>query len=154
MFMLEKKYYSTPLYVATNVPAVFLAAVFLYFSAILLGSIVAAAPVGNYASPDFPGRAASENTLVSLALLLCACALVYSIIRPLIGGVVLVASVVILGFALNAFNVSTALYPTRGAVFFPSWSAVSVLVLLLGLLFVLRGSRDKHRQEEETEPTE
>jgi hypothetical protein len=141
MRLLSEKTY-TPLTFITTMAAIVVAGILVLLGAVPLGAMVAGMDVGNYLSPEFPERALSENAVASIAMLLCAVILAYSAYRPMVGGIILCVYSAIFGFVFNAFHLCTKLYPTRGAMFFPSWSAVTLLLLLLGVLFIIRAKRD------------
>lgn len=137
----------TPLSFITTLAAIVIAGSLIFLGALPLGAMVAGLIPDNYLSPDFPARALYENAVASITMLLCAVILAYSVYRPLVGGVILCIYSLIFGFVFNAFHLSTFLYPSRGARLFFSWSAVTVLILLLGVLFILRAKRDSGKTE-------
>jgi hypothetical protein len=127
------------LFVITIIPAVLLACLFLFLGAV------------NLISPDVPERALTENTLVGAMLILTAVALIYALFRPYSGGFFLCICAVPFGFIFNAFHLSDALYPSREVGYAPFWSAITGLVLLLGVLSVIR-SRLSRRTASEAPP--
>ena len=116
----------TLLFVITIIPAVLLASFFLFLGVV------------NLISPDVPERALAENTLVCAMLILTAAVLIYALFRPYSGGFFLCICAVPFGFIFNAFHLSNALYPSRQTGYAPFWSAITGLVLLLGVLSVIR----------------
>jgi len=122
-----------PLYalllVITIVPAVLLASVFLFWG------------VHSLLNPFVPQELLAENTLVCAALILTAAVLIYALFRPYSGGFLLCIWAVPFGFILHAFRLSlfSALYPSMEVGYHPIFAAIAGLVLLLGLLFVIRG---------------
>jgi hypothetical protein len=93
-------------------------------------------------NPFVPEELLAQNALVCGVLILTAAVLIYALFRPYSGGVLLCIWAVPFGFMLYAFRLSLwgALYPSREAAgYHPVFAAISGLVLLLGLLFVLRG---------------
>jgi hypothetical protein len=119
----------TLLLVITIVSAVLLASAFLFWG------------VHSLLNPFVPEELLAENTLVCAALVLTAAALVYALFRPYSGGFLLCIWAVPFGFILHAFRLSifSALYPSWEAGYHPIFAAITGLVLLLGLLFVIRG---------------
>jgi len=113
--------------VITIIPAVLLASFFLFFG------------VANLISPDVPSSYLAENTLVCAMLILTAAVMINTIFRPYSGGFFLCICVLPFGFIFNAFHISDALYPSRATGYAPLWSAITVLVLLLGVMSVIRG---------------
>ena len=122
-----------PLYalllVITIVPAVLLASVFLFWG------------VHSLLNPFVPQELLAENTLVCAVLILTAAVLIYALFRPYSGGFLLCIWAVPFGFILHAFRLSlfSALYPSMEVGYHPIFAAIAGLVLLLGLLFVIRG---------------
>jgi len=116
------------LLVITAIPAVLLASVFLFWG------------VHSLLYPFVPGELLAESALVSAALVLTAAILVYALFRPRLGGYLLAIWAVPLGFTFYAFRRSiwSALYPTWAVGYHPVFAAITGLVLLLGVLFVLR----------------
>jgi len=127
------------LFVITIIPAVLLVSLFLFLGVV------------NLISPDVPERALAENTLVSAMLILTAAVLIYALFRPYSGGFLLCICAVPFGFIFNAFHLSDALYPSRAVGYAPFWSAITGLVLLLGVLSVIR-SRLSRRIASEAPP--
>jgi len=127
------------LFVITIIPAVLLVSLFLFLGVV------------NLISPDVPERALAENTLVSAMLILTAVVLIYALFRPYSGGFFLCICAVPFGFIFNAFHLSDALYPSRAVGYAPLWSAITGLVLLLGVLSVIR-SRLSRRTASEAPP--
>ena len=119
--------------------------------AVLLVSLFLFLGVVNLISPDVPERALAENTLVSAMLILTAAVLIYALFRPYSGGFLLCICAVPFGFIFNAFHLSDALYPSRAVGYAAFWSAITVLVLLLGVLSVIR-SRLSRRIASEAPP--
>lgn len=127
------------LFVITIIPAVLLASLFLFLGVV------------NLISPDVPERALAENTLVGAMLILTAVVMIYALFRPYSGGFFLCICAVPFGFVFNAFHLSDALYPSREVGYAPFWSAITGLVLLLGVLSVIR-SRLSRRTASEAPP--
>lgn len=127
------------LFVITIIPAVLLASLFLFLGVV------------NLISPDVPERALTENTLVGAMLILTAVVLIYALFRPYSGGFFLCICAVPFGFIFNAFHLSDALYPSRAVGYAHFWSAITSLVLLLGVLSVIR-SRLSRRTASEAPP--
>jgi hypothetical protein len=127
------------LFVITIIPAVLLASFFLFLGVVSL------------ISPDVPERALAENTLVGAMLILTAAVLIYALFRPYSGGFFLCICAVPFGFIFNAFHLSNALYPSRDAGYAPFWSAITGLVLLLGVLSVIRGRLSRRTASEDPE---
>jgi hypothetical protein len=127
------------LFVITIIPAVLLVSFFLFVGVVSL--------IG----PEVPERALAENTLVSAMLILTAVVLIYALFRPYSGGFFLCICAVPFGFIFNAFHLSDALYPSREVGYAPFWSAITGLVLLLGVLSVIR-SRLSRRTASEAPP--
>jgi hypothetical protein len=95
--------------------------------------------VAAFVSPNVPMEALTENILVGSILILCAAVLIYAFFRPYWGGLFLCICAVPFGFIFNAFHVSHALYPSREVGYHPFWSAMTGLILLVGVLSVIRG---------------
>jgi hypothetical protein len=119
----------TLLLVITTIPAALMAAVFLFWG------------VHSLLNPFVPEQLLAENTLVCAVLILTAAVLIYALFRPYWGGLLLCIWAVPFGFILYAFRLSIwrALYPSWEAGYHPIFAAISGLVLLLGVLFVIRG---------------
>ena len=119
----------TVLLVITTIPAILLASVFLYWG------------VHSLLKPFVPQELLTENVLVCAALILTAAALVYALFRPHSGGVLVCIWAVPFGLILNAFRRSiwSGLDPSWQVGYHPVFAAISGLVLLLGVLFVIRG---------------
>ena len=117
------------LLVITTVPAIVLAAVFLFWG------------VNSLLYPFVPEELLTQNTLVCAALILTAAVLVYALLRPYAGGLLLCIWAVPLGLVFRAFRHSiwSALYPSWEAAYHPVFAAITGLLLMLGTLFVLRG---------------
>ena len=126
----------TLLFVITIIPAVLLATFFLFIGVV------------NLISPDVSEEALAENTLVSAMLILTAAVLIYALFRPYSGGFFLCICAVPFGFIFNAFHLSDALYPSRATGYAPFWSAITGLVLLLGVLSVIRGRLSRRTASE------
>jgi hypothetical protein len=111
--------------------------------AIILGSLLSALflflGVANLMSTAFPETALTENAVVSAVLILTAAILIYALFRPSFGGLLLCICAVPCGFVFNAFHLSHVFYPSREVGYHPFWSAITCLVLLLGVLSVIRG---------------
>ena len=122
--------------VITIIPAVLLASFFLFFG------------VANLISPDVPSSYLAENTLVCAMLILTAAVMIYALFRPYSGGFFLCICALPFGFIFNAFHISDALYPSRATGYAPFWSAITVLVLLLGVLSVIRGRLSRRTASE------
>lgn len=119
--------------------------------AVLLVSLFLFLGVVNLISPDVPERALAENTLVSAMLILTAAVLIYALFRPYSGGFLLCICAVPFGFIFNAFHLSDALYPSRAVGYAPFWSAITGLVLLVGVLSVIRGRLSRRTASEDPE---
>ena len=124
------------LFVITIIPAVLLVSLFLFLGVV------------NLISPDVPERALAENTLVGAMLILTAVVLIYALFRPYSGGFFLCICAVPFGFIFNAFHLSDALYPSREVGYAPFWSAITGLVLLLGVLSVIRARLSRRTASE------
>ena len=111
----------------TLIPAVILASFFLFIGVV------------NLVHPDVPKSALAENTLVCVMSILTAVVMIYALFRPYSGGFCLCIWTVPLAFIFNAFHLSNALHPARQTGYADFWSAVAVLILLLGVLSVIRG---------------
>jgi len=107
-------------------------------STVLLATFFLFFGVANLISPDVPQRALAENTLVCAMMILTAAILIYTLFRPYSGGFFLSVCAVPFGFIFNAFHISNVLYPSREVGYAPFWSAITCLVLLLGVLSVIR----------------
>ena len=127
------------LFVITIIPAVLLVSLFLFLGVV------------NLISPDVPERALAENTLVGAMLILTAVVLIYALFRPYSGGFFLCICAVPFGFIFNAFHLSDALYPSREVGYAPFWSAITGLVLLVGVLSVIRGRLSRRTASEDPE---
>jgi len=127
------------LFVITIIPAVLLVSLFLFLGVV------------NLISPDVPERALAENTLVGAMLILTAALLIYALFRPYSGGFFLCICAVPFGFIFNAFHLSDALYPSREVGYAPFWSAITGLVLLLGVLSVIRSRLSRRTASEDPE---
>jgi hypothetical protein len=127
------------LFVITIIPAVLLASLFLFLGVV------------NLISPDVPERALAENTLVGAMLILTAVVMIYALFRPYSGGFLLCICAVPFGFIFNAFHLSDALYPSRAVGYAPFWSAITSLVLLLGVLSVIRSRLSRRTASEDPE---
>lgn len=127
------------LFVITIIPAVLLASLFLFLGVV------------NLISPDVPERALAENTLVGAMLILTAVVMIYALFRPYSGGFFLCICAVPFGFIFNAFHLSDALYPSREVGYAPFWSAITGLVLLLGVLSVIRSRLSRRTASEDPE---
>lgn len=128
----------TLLLVITIIPAVLLASVFLFWG------------VHSLANPFVSERLRAENTGICAALILTAAILAYALFRPYSGGFLLCIWAVPFGFILNAFRLSiwSALYPSWEVGYHPIFSAITCLVLLLGVLFVIRGRLSRRTASE------
>ncbi len=122
----------TPLLVITLIPSVLMALLFLFVG------------VSELVGPHVPESALPENTVVCVILILTAVGLIWALLRPFSGGVFLCISALPFGFTFNAFHLSEALYPSRPVGYTHFWSALTGLVLLLGVLALLR-ARDSRR---------
>ena len=129
----------TLLSVVTIIPGVLLASFFLF-----LGTV-------NLISPDVPERALAQNTLVCAMLILTAAVLIYALFRPYSGGFFLCICAVPFGFIFNAFHLSNALYPSRDVGYAHFFSAITGLVLLLGVLSVIRGRLSRATASEDSD---
>ena len=125
----RRKRLHTLLLVISAIPAVLLASVFLFWG------------VHSLLNPFVPQELLAENTLVCAALILTAAVLVYALFRPYWGGLFLCIWAVPFGLTLHAFrfSISNALYPSMEVGYHPVFAAISGLILLLGVLFVIRG---------------
>ena len=119
--------------------------------AVLLVSLFLFLGVVNLISPDVPERALAENTLVGAMLILTAVVLIYALFRPYSGGYFLCICAVPFGFIFNAFHLSDALHPSREVGYAPFWSAITGLVLLVGVLSVIRGRLSRRTASEDPE---
>ena len=128
----------TLLLVITIIPAVLLASVFLFWG---LHSLF---------NPFVAEELLAENTLVCAVLILTAAVLICALFRPYSGGVFLCIWAVPFGLILNAFrlSLSNAPYPSREVGYAPIFAAISGLVLLLGVLFVIRGRLSRRTASE------
>ncbi len=119
----------TPLTVITTIPAALLASVFLFWG------------VHSLLYPFVPEELLGQNTLLCAVLILTAAVLVYALFRPYSGGVLLCLWAVPFGFILHAFRLSIwrVLYPAWAIGYHPVFAAITGLVLLLGVLFAIRG---------------
>jgi hypothetical protein len=128
----------TLLLVITIIPAVLLASVFLFWG------------VHSLFNPFVPEELLAENALVCAVLILTAAAMIYALFRPYSGGFFLCIWAVPFGLILHAFRLSlfSALYPSWQVGYDPIFGAISGLVLLLGLLFVIRGRLSRRAASE------
>jgi hypothetical protein len=126
----------TLLAIITIIPGVLLAALFLFVG--IVGLI----------HPDVPSSALADNTRVCATLILTAAFLIYAFFRPYSGGFFLCIWAVPFGFIFNAFHLSNALYPSREIGYHHFWSAITGLVLLLGVLSVIRGRLSRRTASE------
>lgn len=119
--------------IITAIPAVLLAAILLFWG------------VHSLINPFVPAELLGQNAVLCAVLILTAAMLVYALFRPYAGGLVLCLWAVPFGLILHAFRVSiwSALYPAWAIGYHPVFAAISGLVLLLGVLFVVRGSRGR-----------
>ena len=124
------------LFAITIIPAVLLVSLFLFLGVV------------NLISPDVPEAALAENTLVCATLILTAALLIYALFRPYSGGFFLCICALPFGFIFNAFHLSDALYPSRAVGYSPFLSAITGLVLLLGVLSVIRGRLSRRTASE------
>ena len=115
---------------------------------VLLASVFLCLGVVNLISPDVHSSYLAENTLVCAMLILTAAVLIYALFRPYSGGFFLCICAVPFGFIFNAFHLSNALYPSRQTGYHPFWSAITGLVLLLGVLSVIRGRLSRRTASE------
>jgi len=115
------------LFVITLIPAVLLASVFLFLAVV------------HIISPDVPEEATGEGTFVLAMLILTAAVLIFALFRPYFGGFFLCICAVPFGFIFNAFHLSNILYPSRAVGYHHFFSAITGLILLLGVLSVIRG---------------
>ena len=129
----------TLLSVITIIPAVLLASFFLFFG------------VANLISPDVPSSYLAENTLVCAMLILTAAVLIYALFRPYSGGFFLCICAVPFALIFNAFHLSNVLYPSRDVGYAHFFSAITGLVLLLGVLSVIRGRLSRETALEDSE---
>ena len=124
------------LFVITIIPAVLLVSLFLFLGVV------------NLISPNVPEKALAENTLVGAMLILTAAVLIYVLFRPYSGGFFLCICAVPFGFIFNAFHLSNILYPSREAGYHHFFSAITGLVLLLGVLSVIRSRLSRRTASE------
>jgi hypothetical protein len=119
----------TLLLIITIIPAVLLASLFLFWG------------VHSLLNPFVPEELLTQNALVCAVLILTAAVLIYALFRPYWGGFLLCIWAVPFGFILHAFRRSLfgALYPSWEVGYDPIFAAITGLVLLLGVLFVIRG---------------
>jgi len=123
----------------TLIPTVLLASFFLFLGVVSL------------ISPDVPESALAENTRVSAMLILTAAVLIYALFRPYSGGFFLCICAVPFGFIFNAFHLSNVLYPSREVGYAPFFSAITGLLLLLGVLSVIRGRLSRRTASKDPE---
>ena len=128
----------TLLLVITIIPAVLLASVFLFWG------------VHSLLNPFVPEELLAQNTLVCAVLILTAAFLIYALFRPYSGGFFLCIWAVPFGFILYAFSrsLSNALYPSWEFGYHAIFAAITGLVLLLGVLFVIRGRLSRRTASE------
>ncbi len=131
-----RRYSLLALAVITIIPAVLLASFFLLFG------------VPSLISPDVSEEYLAKNTLNCAMFILTAAVLIYALFRPYSGGFFLCILAVPFGFTFNAFHLSNALYPSREAGYAPEFSAITGLVLLLGVLSVIRGRLSRRTASE------
>jgi hypothetical protein len=117
------------LLVVAIIPAALLASVFLFWG---LHSLL---------TPFVPQELLRENALVCAVLILTAAVLIYALFRPYWGGILPFFWALPFGFVLHAFRLALfrAQYPSMEVGYRPIFAAISGLVLLLGVLFVIRG---------------
>jgi len=89
-------------------------------------------------SPSVPAEVAVENTMVGVALLATAAVLIYDVFRAFSGGVLLLVWAVVFSSVFNGFHLSEALMRSRPVGYHPFWSAVTALLLALGLMSLWR----------------
>jgi hypothetical protein len=120
---------NTLLFVITVIPAIPLTCAFLFWG------------VHSLFNPFVPEELLAENALACAVLILTAAVLIYALFRPYWGGFLLCIWAVPFGFILNAFRLSLfrVLYPSMEVGYDPIFVGITGLVLLLGVLFVIRG---------------
>ena len=123
----------------TLIPAVLLASFFLFLGVVSL------------ISPDVPEDALAENTLVCAMFILTAAVLIYALFRPYSGGFLLCICALPFAFIFNAFHLSNVLYPSREVGYAPFFSAITGLLLLLGVLSVIRGRLSRRTASKDPE---
>ena len=135
---LPHKRLHTLLLVITIIPAVLMASIFLFWG------------VHSLFNPFVPEELLAENTRACAVLILTAAVLIYALFRPYSGGFFLCIWAVPFGFILYAFrrSLSSALYPSMEVSYDPILAAITGLVLLLGLLFVIRGRLSRQAASE------
>ena len=131
----------TLLSVVTIIPGVLLASFFLFLGVVTL------------VSPDVPENALAENTVVGAMLILTAAVLIYALLRPYSGGFFLCICAVPFALIFNAFHLSNVLYPSRDVGYAHFFSAITSLILLLGVLSVIRGRLSRGTASEDSEQT-
>ena len=129
----------TLLSVVTIIPGVLLASFFLFFGVVTL------------VSPDVPENALAENTVVGAMLILTAAVLIYALLRPYSGGFFLCICAVPFALIFNAFHLSNVLYPSRDVGYAHFFSAITSLILLLGVLSVIRSRLSRGTASEDSE---
>ena len=109
--------------------------------AVLLGAGLLALGVLVVASPGVPQGALAENTVVGVTLMTTGVALAATAWRPYAAGWLTCGVAVPFGLVFNAFHLSTVLMPARPVGYHPFYSAMMLIVVLLGGAAVLRGRR-------------
>lgn len=122
----QKATLSSRLRIAQIVLNVLLAAPFLWLG------------ITNLLSPNVPVETGTENTIVGAALLATAALLIYDVFKVFSGGVLLLVWAVGFSAVFNAFHASEALMQWRPVGYHPFWSALTVLLVALGLLSLWR----------------
>jgi hypothetical protein len=129
----------TLLSVVTIIPGVLLASFFLFLGVVTL------------VSPDVPENALAENTVVGAMLILTAAVLIYALLRPYSGGFFLCICAVPFALIFNAFHLSNVLYPSRDVGYAHFFSAITGLILMLGVLSVIRSRLSRGTASEDSE---
>jgi hypothetical protein len=119
--------------------------------AVLLASFFLLVGVANLISPDVPEDALAENTRVCAMFILTAAVLIYALFRPYSGGFLLCICALPFAFIFNAFHLSNVLYPSREVGYAPFFSAITGLLLLLGVLSVIRGRLSRRTASKDPE---
>jgi hypothetical protein len=105
-------------------------------TAVLLASVFLLLGVINLISPDVDSSALGQNTRVCITLIVAGAVLIYALFRPYAGGFLVCISAVPFPFVFH---------------FQSFWAAVAGLVLLVGVLFVIRGRLSRRTASQDAE---
>lgn len=92
---------------------------------------------------EVPAGTRAESWLVSATFLVTGGALAATLWWPTAGGWLTCVAAVLFGVVLNAFRLSTLIMPARPVGYSPFFSIVMTLVMVLGVLSIVRGRRQR-----------